>query len=96
MWKDILPLGVAEQRVGLAVDRKEWLGQKWGIWKARRGVGSPCQVLSRRERSSEEAQGRSGGRNNKGPPPSSRDFLVAVSRAPAGRKERQWLGVNVD
>lgn len=31
MWKDMLPLGVAEQRVGLAADRKEWLGQKWGI-----------------------------------------------------------------
>lgn len=32
----------------------------------------------------------------KGSLPSSRDFLVAVSREPAGRKERQWLGLNVD
>lgn len=61
MWKNVLPLGVAEQRVGLAVEKKEWLGQKWGIWTASRGVGSPFEVLSRRERSSGEAQGRSGG-----------------------------------
>lgn len=36
------------------------------------------------------------GETTKGSLPSSRDFLVAASREPAGRKERQWLGFSID
>lgn len=77
------------------------------IWNTRRGVESHCisvlegRVSGRRHR---EGSGHFGQKadmqtcrwNNKGQPASSRDFLVAASREPAGRKERQWLGFNVD
>ena len=81
------------------------LGQGWGLWNTRRGVGRHCKFLSTREGVvggkvwgdfDQKAHMQTRRWNNKGQPPSSRDFLMAVSREPAGRKERQWLGFNID